>query len=90
MQTFYQWLSTVDLLARLRLLKTYVGFDPKQYNALFDGELERLLARVSDPGHRAALEGMRGFGWMAYISTAVRRAGFQDRRAVDSGLMTSP
>jgi hypothetical protein len=74
MQTFWQWLT------QLRLGETYYGFDPAQYNALFDSELEKVIARTSDAKHRQALEGMRGFGWMSYIAASVRYAGFRDYR----------
>ena len=75
MQTFWQW------LAQLRLLgENYVTFDPQQYDRLFDEELEKVIARTSDPTHRQALEGMRGFGWMAYIAVSVRNAGCRDYR----------
>ena len=76
MRTFYEW------LAQLRLDETYYGFDPQQYDALFDGELEKVIARTSDPAHRQALERMRGFGWLGYIAAAVRHAGFRDYREV--------
>jgi hypothetical protein len=58
MQTFWEWLG------QLRLAETYVTFDPKQYDQLFDEELEKVIARTSDAKHRQALEKMRGFGWM--------------------------
>ncbi len=76
MKTFWQW------LAEIRLLETYYGLDPKQYNSLFDMELEKVIGRVKDPAHRQALEGMRGFGWMGYIAAAVRNGGFHDQREI--------
>jgi hypothetical protein len=72
MRTFWQWLA--------QLQETYVTFDPKQYDRLFDEELEKVIARTSDPGHRQALERMRGFGWMSYVAASVRHAGFRDYR----------
>ena len=30
----------------------YVTFDPKAYDRLFDEELEKVIARTSDPAHR--------------------------------------
>ena len=74
MLTFWQWLS------QLRLVETYYGFDPTQYNQLFDEELEKVIARTSDAKHRQSLEGMRGFGWMSYIAASVRHAGVRDYR----------
>jgi hypothetical protein len=57
MQNFWQW------------FETYFTFDPKQYNRLFDEELEGLIQRVSDAAHRQILERMRGFNWVGYIHT---------------------
>ena len=82
METFSQWLTHTDLLARLCLVETYYSFDSQQYNQLFDDELDKLLSRVSTPDHRAALERMRGFGWVAYIAQCVRHAGYYDQREV--------
>ena len=41
MQTFYDWLSQLDLLRLLR--ETYFTFNPAQYNAIFDCELETVM-----------------------------------------------
>jgi hypothetical protein len=83
MQTFWEWLSQLRLLARLRFLgETYFTFDPKEYNELFDKELEKAVQRTRDPAHRQALEGMRGFNWMGYVAASVRNAGFHDQRDV--------
>jgi hypothetical protein len=78
MQTFYDWLSQIDLLRLLR--ETYFTFDRQAYNELFDSELEKVIARVRDPTHRQALERMRGFDWTGYVSSWVRHAGFRDFR----------
>ena len=80
MLNFYDWLSRLRLLDRLRLLENYVTFDPKAYNRLFDEELEKVIARVANPAHRQALERMRSFDWMAYLAASVRRAGYRDYR----------
>jgi hypothetical protein len=80
MQTFIEWLSTLDLSARLRLLETYFTFNPEQYNQLFEQELEKVIQRVSDPAHRRSLEELRGFQWIQYIAASVRNAGFRDYR----------
>jgi hypothetical protein len=70
MLTFWQW------------LETYFTFDPAQYNQLFDNELEKVIARTTDPAHRQILEKMRGFNWISYIAACVRNAGYNDRREV--------
>ncbi len=80
MKTFTEWLCHADLLARLRLIETHYSFDPAEYNRLFQGELEKLLHRVTDPTHRAALESMRDFDWTGYIAASVRGSGVKDQR----------
>ncbi len=80
METFYEWIGHLDICARLRLLETYFTFDAKEYNALFEGELEKLIQRVRDPAHRQVLERMRDFDWMSYIAASARNSGFHDYR----------
>ncbi len=77
MQTFWDWLRLRRLLEA-----AWYTFDAKQYDQLFDSELEKVITRVKDPAHRQALEHLRGFDWIAYISSWVRHAGFHDRREV--------
>jgi hypothetical protein len=72
MHTFWEWLT-----------ETYFTFDPKQYNQLFDDQLEKLIARTSDPAHRRILERLRGFDWLAYIAASVWHAGYRDQRERD-------
>ena len=64
------------------LLYEPVTFDPKQYNQLFDEELQKVIARTSDPAHHQALERMTGFNWIGYIAASIRHAGFHDQREV--------
>ena len=75
MRTFWEWLRLQNLFA-----ETYFTFDPRQYDDLFDAELEKLIARVRDPARLQALEQMRGFKWLGYIATAVRSSGFREYR----------
>ena len=77
METFLEW------LAQLRLVETYYGVSPDQYNRLFDAELEKVIGRVRDPAHREALLRMRNFDWCRYIAASVRNAGYQDQRQRD-------
>jgi hypothetical protein len=79
MQTFWQWLSQFN---QSLIPETYYGLDPRAYDRLFDAELEKVIQRTRDPAHRAALERMRGFRWMAYIAVAIERAGFHDEREI--------
>ncbi len=74
MRTFLQWLANLQ--------ETYFGLDPKQYNQLFDEELERVIAKTRDPAHREALEKMRGFNWIGYVAASVRNSGCRDQREV--------
>ena len=80
MQTFYEWLSNSDIIARLWLIETYFSFDPAQYNQLFDDELGRVSA--SSPEHRAAVERLRGLNWTGYIAASLRNSGYRDQREV--------
>lgn len=82
MKTFIEWLTDLDLLARLTLIETYYSFDAAEYNRLFHEELETLLQRITDPAHRAALESMRTFSWLGYIASAIRGLGYRDQREV--------
>ena len=77
MKTFWEWVAEFRLLG-----ENYFTFDPKQYNQLFDQELEKVIARTTDPAHHQALEGMQGFNWMSYIAASVRNSGFRDQREV--------
>ncbi len=77
MLTFFQWLSQLRLLA-----EHYFTFNPSEYNALFDDELEKTIQRTQDPAHRQILERLRGFNWVGYIAQSVRHAGYHDQREV--------
>ncbi len=78
METFYDWLSHLDLLRLLR--ETYFTFDPRTYDKLFNSELEKVIARVRDPAHRQVLERLRGFDWTGYVAGWVRHAGYHGYR----------
>jgi hypothetical protein len=75
MQTFQEWSRLQSLLEA-----AWYSFDPQAYNALFDSELEKVIARVRDP---RSLEAMRGFDWLSYIVGSVWHAGFLDKRERD-------
>jgi hypothetical protein len=78
MQTFYEWLSQLNLLRRLN--ETYYSFNAAEYNNLFRQELQHVIAKTTDPAHRQIMEKMIGFDWLAYIASAVRHAGYWDQR----------
>ncbi|MHB8974898.1 MAG: hypothetical protein ACYC4N_31095 [Pirellulaceae bacterium] len=63
----------------MNLIENYYTYDQAAYNRLFETQLEELLARITDPAHRAALESMRTFNWVGYISSAIRKD-FKDQR----------
>ena len=75
MHTFCEWLDLID-----QLLETYYTFDPKQWNDLFDQELQKVFARTTDPQQRQALERMQGINWVSYVASSVRKAGIRDYR----------
>jgi hypothetical protein len=74
METFWDWLRLRRILA-----ETYFTFNAEAYNQLFNDELEKVIARVKDP---RSLEAMRGFDWLAYVSSWVRHAGYRDQREI--------
>lgn len=82
MRTFYEWIENQGILVRLRLIETYFSFDPAEYNRVFEDELAKVIRRVSDPAHRAALDRMQGFNWVGYIAAAIRQAGWRDQREI--------
>jgi hypothetical protein len=79
-KTFWEWLSAFrsNLLA-----EAYYTFNRAEYDRIFNDELERVIQRTHDPAHLQALEAMRGFRWLAYIITCVRRAGWHDQREIE-------
>jgi len=75
MRTFQEWSRLQSLLEA-----AWYSYDRAQYNALFDSELEKVIARVKDP---QALERLKGFDWLSYIVGSVWHAGFRDQRERD-------
>ena len=63
----------------LWLLFVEHDLNPREYDALFDKEFERLLPRISDPAERNRLRGMLGNQWTNYIAGALRNAGFREQ-----------
>jgi hypothetical protein len=80
MALFFDWMlnrNTATLL-RLRLLEHAQGFNPGDYNAVFDAELQKLLNRMADSEARQQVAELRGFDWANYIVRSLQRAGFRD------------
>ncbi|MGA2258741.1 MAG: hypothetical protein ABSG53_29085 [Thermoguttaceae bacterium] len=71
--TFYEWLSNIALIDRLRLIETYFWFDPGEYNRVFREELEKVIQRTSEPAQRRSLERLLDFDWIGYIAGSMRR-----------------
>jgi hypothetical protein len=78
MAMFVDWMVNRDIGELLRLLDAVEYFTPQDYNAVFNGELEKLLARIHDPDLRQQMAALRGFDWGGYISRSSLRAGFRD------------
>ena len=51
-------------------------FDPAAYDRLFDGQLSKLVPKLTDPAQGSRLQ---DFGWTNYIAAALRNAGFRDQ-----------
>lgn len=75
---FIDWMVYRDVATLLRLLEAADYFDPPQYNAVFDGEIEKLLDRLPDGEARRQAAQMKGFDWSNYIVRSLARAGFRD------------
>jgi hypothetical protein len=75
METFWDWLKLRSLLEA-----AWYTFDAQAYNALFNDELEKVIARVKDPAHHQVLERLRGFDWTGYVAGWVRHAGYHGYR----------
>ena len=80
MKTFFEYLSDLDLLARLKLLETWFSFEPSAYNRLFTDELGKISA--SSPEHQQAIERLKDFDFVGYIAKSVRNAGYRDQREI--------
>ena len=73
MFTFYEWLSNLDLINRLRLIETYYTFDHEKLNQVYRDELQKVIERTSDSAQRRSLERLLDFDWIVYIAGAMRR-----------------
>jgi hypothetical protein len=77
MISFGEWIIHSDLLDVLRLLENAQFFQPQSYNSAFDGELQKLLARLHDPDVRQQISTLNGYDWGSYIARSLARAGFR-------------
>jgi hypothetical protein len=86
MALFMDWLVHRDAATLLRLLEHLEFFDPKSYNPAFEAELDKLLARINDPGLRQQVAKLHNFDWGNYIARSLKRAGFKGDDAVQENL----
>ena len=77
MLAFREWVVHHGLLDQLRLLEAAEYFQPQSYNAVFNAELGKLLARIRDPDARHQIESLRDFDFGNYIARSLVRAGFR-------------
>ena len=77
MLTFCDWLIVQDAEALLALLENAEFFNPQDYNAVFDGELESLAQFHHDPEVQKEIEALRDFDWGNYLVRSLVRAGFR-------------
>ena len=78
MNTILEWFNRLDTAGLLRLLEAAAYFDPAEYNAVFEKELDDLLERIDDEGARQQIQALQGFDWSAYILNSLKRAGIKD------------
>ncbi len=83
MHTFIEHVQYLALANRLAFLETFYPLDSDAYDALFEAELEKLIARIKEPTVRGELEDIRGFRWTHYIAASVRNSGVTDPRELD-------
>ncbi len=77
--TFSEWLTKPETLENLLfLLEVSPQFPRGAYNALFNQQLERLVAQAGSPETKAELEQALGMDWCGYIAKALRSSGFRD------------
>ena len=75
---FIDWMVYRDVATLLALLEHAEYFDPQSYNPAFEGELEKLIARIQNPELRRQVSELRGFDWGGYLAGCLRKAGFRD------------
>jgi hypothetical protein len=78
MALFIDWMTYRDVATLLALLEHAEFFDPQSYNPAFEGELEKLIARIQNPELRKQVSEMRGFDFGGYLAGSLRKAGFKD------------
>ena len=80
MKAFMDYLvgRTDDLAYLLHLLEVSSEFPRGAYNALFNQQLDKLIAQTSDPKMKRQLELSSPLDWTAYIAKSLRNAGFKD------------
>ena len=84
MALFLNWMNSRDnaTLLRLRSAEHAEFFNPGDYNAVFDGQLEKLIHRLPDSEARQQAMAMRDFDWANYIVRSLQRGGVRDDDSV--------
>ena len=78
MNTIWEWLEKLDATGLLRLLESASYFDPAEYNAVFEKELDDLLERIDNDEARQQILALQGFDFSNYILNSLKRAGIRD------------
>ena len=78
MAMFFDWMVFRDAATLLRLLESADFFNPQDYDAVFNSELEKMIRRLPEGEAKQQASGMRGFDWGNYISRSLLRSGFRD------------
>jgi hypothetical protein len=86
MALFMDWLVYRDAATLLRLLEHAEFFDPKSYNPVFEAELDKLIARISDPGLRQQVAKLHNMDFGNYVARSLKRAGFKGDDAIQENL----
>jgi hypothetical protein len=77
MALFIDWMVYRDAATLLRLLESVDFFNPQDYNAVFDGELVKLIRRLPEGESRQQAMQMRTFDFAGYLQRSLLRAGYK-------------
>ncbi len=77
MNTIWEWLERLDAAGLLQLLEAAAYFDPAEYNAVFEKELDDLLERTDNDEARQQILALQGFDFSNYLLNSLKRAGIR-------------
>ena len=78
LHTRMSWTTFANWITNKCLVEVTELFDRAGYNALFNAEIDKLLAKADDPSVRRELEEAKRMDWVGYISSSLRRSGVPD------------